>query len=75
MKLGPKVYHLSDGSMNSHTDSHLHYGDGDFELSKIIKLIPSNVYVSVETDKDPKLHLKDFERDVNYLKNLNEMFV
>lgn len=75
MKLKPKVYHLSDGDMNSHTDSHLHYGDGNFELSKIIKLIPSNVYVSVETDKDPELHLKDFERDVNYLKNLNEMFV
>ena len=75
MKLGPKVYHLSDGNINSHTDSHLHYGDGDFELRKIIKLIPSNVYVSVETDKDPKLQLKDFERDVNYLKNLNEMFV
>lgn len=75
MKLGPKVYHLSDGNVNSHTDSHLHYGDGNYELNKIIKLIPSDVYVSVETDKDPELHLKDFERDVNYLKNLNQMFV
>jgi Xylose isomerase-like TIM barrel. len=75
IKLEPKVYHLSDGVINSHTDLHLHYGDGDYELSKIIKLIPSNVYVSVETDKDPELHLKDFERDVNYLKNLHEMFV
>ncbi len=75
MKLRPKVYHLSDGNMNSHTDAHLHYGDGDFELSKIIKLIPPNTYVSVETEKNPGLHLKDFERDVNYLKNLHEMFV
>ncbi|KHE90629.1 MAG: sugar phosphate isomerase/epimerase [Candidatus Scalindua rubra] len=75
MKLGPKVYHLSDGNMNSHKDLHLHYGDGDYELSKIIKLIPSDVYVSVETDKDPELHLNDFERDVNYLKNLSEMSV
>ncbi len=75
MKLGPKVYHLSDGNINSYTDSHLHYGDGNFELNKIIKLIPSEIYVSVETDKDPKLNLKDFERDVNYLKNLNEICV
>lgn len=75
MKLKPEVYHLSDGNMNSHTDSHLHYGDGNFELSKIIKLIPSDVYVSVETEKDPELHLKDFERDVNYLQNLKEVFV
>ncbi|MFQ5685291.1 MAG: sugar phosphate isomerase/epimerase family protein [Candidatus Scalindua sp.] len=74
-KLGPKVYHLSDGSMSSHTDAHLHYGDGDFDLSKIIKWIPSNKYVSVETEKDPELYLKDFERDVNYLKNLHEMFI
>lgn len=75
MELEPKVYHLSDGNISSHTDSHLHYGDGDFELSKIIKLIPFNVYVSVETDKDPKLNLKDFERDISYLKNLNEICV
>jgi len=75
MELKPEVYHLSDGNVNSHTDAHLHYGDGDFDLSRIIKLIPSNVYVSVETEKDRELHLKDFERDVNYLKNLHEMFV
>ncbi len=75
MKQRPKVYHLSDGSMDSHTDLHLHYGDGNFDLSKIIKLIPSNVYVSVETEKDPALHLKDFERDVSYLKKLYEMVV
>ena len=75
MKIKTKVYYFIGGSMNSHTDSHLHYGDGDFDLSKIIKLIPSNAYVSVETEKNPELHLKDFERDVLYLKNLNEIYV
>ena len=74
MELKPKVYHLSDGNISSHTDSHLHYGEGNFELSKIIKLIPSDIYVSVETEKDPKLNLKDFERDVSYLKDLSEIF-
>lgn len=70
MKLAPDVFHLSDGDVNSRTDSHLNYGDGNFNLRWIIKKLPSDAYVSIETNKNSKLNLNEFERDVIYFKEL-----
>jgi hypothetical protein len=37
-------------------------------------MISSNALLTIETDKDSGLNLEDFERDVDYLRNLNGMF-
>lgn len=66
LKLYPHIYHLSDGDRNSPSDSHLNFGEGNFDLYRIIKKIPAGSYVSIETNKKPGLKLKDFERDVKY---------
>lgn len=68
LKLNPIIFHLSDGDIDSQTDSHLNFGKGNIDLCRLIQMIPSNAYVSIETDKDEKLNLKDFENDAAYFK-------
>ncbi len=70
LKLDPDIYHLSDGSMDSRTDLHLNFGMGNFELNKILQKIPSNSCITIETNRDMALNLKDYERDILYLRNL-----
>jgi RimJ/RimL family protein N-acetyltransferase len=70
LKLNPCMFHLSDGFMNSNTDSHTNLGFGNYPLCNIIKLIPANAYVTIETNKDRALNLKDFQNDITYMKKL-----
>lgn len=75
LKLNPIVFHLSDGDISSQTDSHLNFGKGNFDLYRLIEMIPYNAYVSIETNKDKKSNLKDFKNDVTIFKkmcNLND---
>lgn len=71
--LSPKIFHLSDGEYGSIIDKHLHLGEGDFDLSYILKKINSEQsMVSLETPKNNQVDLKDFELDVTYLRGLLE---
>lgn len=62
--LRPKMYHLSDGSFDGNVDEHLHFGDGDYDLATLLAYIPDDSLITVETDKDSKENLDDFERDI-----------
>jgi len=66
--LKPDVFHLSDGDMNSKIDLHLNLGAGNFELTTILQKIPRDACITIETNKDLAMNLKDFELDVIYLK-------
>jgi len=66
--LKPHVFHLSDGDMNSKIDLHLNLGAGNFELTTILQKIPREACITIETNKDLAMNLKDFELDVIYLK-------
>jgi deoxyribonuclease IV len=68
LQLKPKVFHLSDGKKESEKDMHLNFGKGDFDIPKIIRLIPTGTLLSVETEKKSKNNLDDFVADVFYLK-------
>jgi RimJ/RimL family protein N-acetyltransferase/sugar phosphate isomerase/epimerase len=70
LKLNPHMFHLSDGFMGSHTDSHTNFGFGDYPLPHIIKIMPVNAFVTIETNKNLTLNLKDFQDDVNYIRKL-----
>ena len=69
-KLQPDIYHLSDGLKHSKTDLHLNFGMGNFELSRILKTIPLDSYVTIETNRDMALNLKDYKHDIIYLEKL-----
>lgn len=66
-QLNPKMYHLSDGDINSQIDKHLHFSQGNFNIKKILNIIDKNKYLSIETCKNSKENLEDFIEDVKYL--------
>lgn len=70
LNLKADIYHLSDGDVSSQTDLHLNFGEGNFELAWILQRIPTDSYITIETNKDMEMNLKDFELDVIYLKKL-----
>ncbi len=70
LSLNPVIYHLTDGDLNGLYDKHLHYGEGSFPLSEFIKLIPDNSLVTNEAIKNFNDSLKDFKKDIDYLKTL-----
>jgi sugar phosphate isomerase/epimerase len=72
MRLGPTMFHLSDvKDITSPYDDHPHLGTGQLDISRLKREIFGNsTVVSVETNKDSKKKLDDFERDAIWLKNL-----
>jgi len=75
MKLKPQMFHLCDGDFNGVYDGHKHIEDGNFDLKKIINLLPKNSFISIETPKDSEQNLFDFEKDVRFLKNIIQNYV
>ena len=70
MKLKPTMFHLNDGRLNSTRDSHLHFGDGDFPIQKILKMIPPSSQITLETPKNILGDLNDFVEDIKYLESI-----
>lgn len=69
-KLGPRLFHLSDGNAIGVYDEHKHLGQGSFDIKKIIDVLPLHCSISIETNKDFEDSLKDFEADICYLNEL-----
>ena len=69
-RLKPNMYHLSDGDVSSKTDLHLNFGKGNFKLGRILKKIPKDSYITIETNKDIKKRLTDFETDIDSFNKL-----
>lgn len=69
MELKPKMFHLSDIDINSVRDQHLHFGKGSLPIKEILDTIPDASKISIETKKDSRVNLVDFEEDVRCLKS------
>lgn len=74
-KLNPTCYHLSDNSITSSIDNHLHFGQGDYDFKKIFGIIEDNKSLVIETNKVSKIDLDDFKKDVDYIRNLEKRFM
>jgi len=70
LKLRPKMFHLGDGDFCGVYDSHKNIGKGNFNFNKILQMISDGAYVSIETDKNFKDSLIDFEQDVRRLREI-----
>lgn len=70
LALGPSMFHLVDCELNSLEDNHLNPGKGSIDIPAIIKLIPADKRITIETDKSSNNSLKDFEADVLYLRSI-----
>jgi deoxyribonuclease IV len=70
LTLGPEMYHISDGHVNSPLDEHLNIAKGDYDFQWIIsKLLPPDL-VSLETKKSSMQDLDDFKKDCLLLKRI-----
>jgi deoxyribonuclease IV len=67
--LKPKMYHISDGDFYDVCDEHKNLGDGNFDIKKILKFVPRNGFISIETQKKSKDNLYDFESDIEIIKS------
>lgn len=71
MALRPDMYHLTDvKDITSPYDAHPHLGEGQLDLKRILRLIPAGKNITVETDKNSKVNLDDFKKDMQCLKSL-----
>lgn len=72
MRLKPAMFHLSDVTdMTSPYDNHPHLGTGQLDIARLkLEFFPGNAVISVETVKDSKERLDDFEKDTIWLKSL-----
>jgi endonuclease IV len=68
MKFKPSVFHISDGNAQSPKDQHLHLGKGNYDLCWLLSQVPQGAPLAIETQKDSKEDLDDFQGDVLHLK-------
>ncbi|MFA5034387.1 MAG: TIM barrel protein [Candidatus Margulisiibacteriota bacterium] len=68
--LKPKLFHLTDGDSQSDRDSHRHFGRGNYDLPKLLALIPAESKITVETIKSDPASLNDFVADLEVLKHV-----
>jgi len=70
LELNPKMFHLVDNDFSSVMDKHLHFGDGNFDIKKILNCLPDTAKITLETYKDSKENLDDFIKDIEFIKKL-----
>lgn len=69
-RFNPISYHFSDNFIDSTADRHEHFGNGNFDFYKILSGIKSPTNIAIETKKNSKTELNDFELDAKFLKGL-----
>lgn len=67
-KLGPVMYHLSDGDIGDARDSHLNFGKGNYDFPKILRLLKSGKYLAIETGNGSPGDLEGYRNDRRFLK-------
>ncbi len=70
LALKPRMFHLTDGDWQGMYDQHDHLGHASFKLKDIVALYPSDGMLTLETVHDFQDSLRDFERDVAYVRML-----
>lgn len=73
LKLKPDMFHLCDGMSDEINDKHLHFGEGNYDLSYVINnFIPDESFVSIETGKGLITNTDLWVKDASYFHNLEK---
>ncbi|SDF57927.1 deoxyribonuclease-4 [Methanolobus vulcani] len=69
MNLDPRMFHISDGTLNVETDQHLNIGEGEYDFSFMQQCIDSSStgFVTMET---PRINLGSLAEDILNLERL-----
>ena len=69
--LHPDMYHLCDGDVSSTNDSHLHYGEGNYDLKRLVlQYTTPDAYITMETGHGIPTDVQPCLNDIQYLKKL-----
>ena len=66
--LNPKMFHISDGDIDSPIDKHFIIGKGSYDFQKIFSILPKDITITLETEKPSKENLDDFVSDCTNIK-------
>ena len=65
------MYHLCDGDINSDNDSHLHYGEGNYDLKRLLlDFTTPDALITMETGHGIPLDVQPWIDDINYIHSL-----
>lgn len=70
-ELKPLMFHFTDGDYKSELDRHDHFGSGNYPVKQIMKMLPKDCSITIESVKGSESRLDDFANDVKYLKELS----
>lgn len=69
--LSPAMYHLCDGDINSTNDSHLHYGEGNYDLRCLVnEFTTENAIITMETGHGIPTDVKPWLEDIAYIRKI-----
>jgi sugar phosphate isomerase/epimerase len=68
MTFNPNMFHISDIDVASKIDQHLHLGEGSLPIKEILQRLPHDSMISIETQKNSREILADFERDAQWIR-------
>ena len=69
LQLNPHMIHLSDGDQESVKDVHLNYGMGNFDILELLRILPSDSTITIETPRSHNDYGK-FIDDASFLKSI-----
>ena len=65
------MYHLCDNTWDNTSDEHRHYGEGNYDLNKILnQIISDNKPITMETGKGLPKDISPWLEDATYLRKL-----
>ena len=68
--LNPKRIHLSDIHIDTLFDEHLNYRQGNLDFNKVIKMVPNDIRITIETKKKSQVDLEDYVKDCSFLRSV-----
>ncbi|MHA1284343.1 MAG: TIM barrel protein [Promethearchaeota archaeon] len=69
----PIIFHIAGGDMNDEVDKHLNLNEGQYDISKIKKILfnfKKKVYLTFETPKKIKNHIKEDLKNMEFFLNI-----
>lgn len=70
-QLKPDMYHLCDGDINSDNDSHLHFGEGNYDLKRLLlDFTAPDALITMETGHGIPHDVQPWLDDINYIHSL-----
>ncbi len=70
--LNPRVFHIGDGDRTSEKDNHFNFGQGSFDIARLVSYVPPSSVLTIETPTDLKRGLNDFVENARHLRKAIE---